>query len=494
MSPSLRSVTVEALASFRERRTKMLWWRAGCAASGLLLGLFLIVALLDRAFFLPDAVRHFLSCASYVSALIVAWAVSLRFIREAQDALGAAKLMETADPALRERLLSAVELAKPDYDHSEDSPEFRAHLQDTVAGQLGGFEVKKLLPTRLIQRTIAALVGVAVLVTGLSFIKTLHLPGFMLRAALPFVNLARPSSTIIKIVTPSNPDTVAPMASSVPFVVEISGTTSKRVVIETQSEDTRPLKIELLAASASRFEGAVNVGQASVRYRVFAGDAITEWHKLDARPRPRVIEFIKTIVPPAYAGLPEKKVTEDHGDITALDGSTVKLEMKTNQPIDRAVATILPSISTLPVSMDKPGWIATSITLDGKTDSWQLALTAKETGFTNDENTPWRIETVADVPPTVAITLPKEQVEVRGDDSVPVAGEAADDIGLAKVELSFAINGADWKQILLKEKAGMETNVSTSFKLAPLPVKMGDAVLVKLVATDLKGQRAESPP
>jgi len=494
MSPALRHATVEALEEFRRRRSRLIWLRAGCAALGVLLTLLLLVALLDRATFMPDPLRIGLSYAGYAGSLIAAWVVALRFLREARDPEGAARLLEKADPSLRERLLSAVELAQAEKSAFAGSEEFRGHLQDDVASRLASFDARKLLPSRLIKRAALGLVLVAAVVGGLSFVPALHLPGFMARAALPFANLARPSSTRIVIVAPDKPDGIAPIASSVPFIVRIDGRTAKRVVVETRTAGMKPARIELLAAGAGRYEGAVAVGQENVHYRIFAGDALTAWHTLEARPRPRALEFEKTLVPPAYTGLPETSLTEDHGDISTLEGSTVKLAVKTNQSIDRAAATILPSTSALPVTVEKPDLLRLDLTLDGKSDSWQLALTAKDTGFTNDEASPWRIESIADLPPTVTITQPREQVEARGDDSIQISGEAGDDIGLAKIELAYAVNGADWKSSTVAEKSGKEAVISAPLKLAPLPIKPGDAVLAKLIATDLKGQTAESQP
>jgi hypothetical protein len=77
---------------------------------------------------------------------------------------------------------------------------------------------------------------------------------------------------------------------------------------------------------------SLRIGQSDVRYRILASDAVSSWHTLSARPRPRVIEFAKTIVPPAYTGLPETKLTEEHGDVEAFEGSTLKLALKANQP------------------------------------------------------------------------------------------------------------------------------------------------------------------
>ncbi|HEY2574158.1 MAG TPA: Ig-like domain-containing protein, partial [Verrucomicrobiaceae bacterium] len=494
MSPTLRPATSEALTGFRRRRSKLLWIKSGCVALGVLLGVLLLLALLDRVIIMPDALRQGLGYAAYAGSMAAAWLAGLRFLRLARQPEGAARLLEQADPSLREQLLSAVELSRGKDQALAGSEEFRGRLQDDVAAKLDGFKASKLLPSRLLKRVFLGLSSIVAVVAILFCIPPLHLRGFMTRAALPFANLARPSSTIIHLIAPATPDSLAAIASSVPFSVQIEGRPAKRVVIEAIGADTRPQRIELLSAGSGRYEGAVSVAQENVRYRIFAGDAVTAWHTLEARPRPRATEFTKTIVPPAYSGLPGKTIAEEQGDMAALEGSTVKLQVKTNEPVNRAAATIFPSTSTLPVTIDASGSLRTEFIVDGRSDSWQLALTAKETGFTNDEASPWRIETIPDLPPTAAITEPHEQIEVRSDDTIQIKGEASDDIGLAKIELSFAINGADWTSTTVTEKSGKEAKIATTLKLAPLPVKAGDAVLVKLVATDLKNQIADSQP
>ncbi|MEZ0386846.1 MAG: hypothetical protein ACAI34_07260 [Verrucomicrobium sp.] len=443
---------------------------------------------------MPDSLRHGISYAGYVIALISAWWLSMRFVNEARGHFGAARLMEVADKRMHEKLLSAVELSQGPQENLPDSPEFRARLQDDVATDLTGFNADKVLPTSLLKPWIRAMVLIVLLIIGLSFVPGLHLPGFIARAALPFANLSRPSSTKLRIVSPVKANSLVPMASSVPLAVEVEGKTPRRILVETQTGDGKPAKMELTHAGGNRFEALIGVGQTSVRYQIIAGDAITSWHTFEARARPRVIEFTKVIAPPSYAGLPEVSLREDHGDLTALEGSTVKLTLKTNQPISKTAASLNPDATPVEVKLDQPDTLSISFPINGKSDAWQIALAAKETGFTNDEASPWRIETIADLPPTVAITEPRDQMEVRSDDAVQILGKASDDVGLASIKLAHAINGADWKETPLAEKSGKEAEVATTFKLAPLPVKTGDSVLVKLVATDFKGQKAESPP
>ena len=491
---SLRPTTLEAIGRFRQRRKKLLIQRAWMTAVVVLLLLLLAVAMVDRLTFMADGIRQWMSYAAYAIAAVAAWWLGLRMVRQAQDLFIAARLMENADVRMHEKLLSAVELSKGDPAHLPDSPEFRALLQDDVAKQLTGFNADKVLPSSLNRRWLIALCSVVALIAILSLVGELHLPGFMARAALPFANIGRPSSTKVRIVTPPKGDALVAIASSVSLGVQVDGKIPKRILVETQSTGGRPSRMELSHAGVNRFDGSIGIGQNNVRYRVLAGDAITAWHTLEARPRPRIVEFQKKITPPAYTGLKEETITEDHGDVSALEGSKVVLILKANQGIEAAKATLLPDIASVNVAHEKKDLLTAEITVNGKADAWQLALTAQETKFTNEEAAPWRIETIPDLPPAVVITQPREQLEVRGDDAVKVLGHATDDVGLKQCDISYAINGADWKDTDLKVKPGKEADVSTEFRLAPLPVKPGDTVLVKLAATDVKGQRAESTP
>lgn len=499
MNLALRPATLDALRRFRSRRSNLLWLRAALCVLGLAVGLLLLLALLDRAWFLPDVVRPWASVAAYVGCAIAAWRVGVRHIAEARGEDGAARLIEAAEPSLRERLLAAVELSQTgETTRVPDSPEFRARLQDEVAAAVGAVDWNRALPSRSLRPWWLAVFVAVAAVVGLSFIPSLHLPGFLARAALPFANLERPSSVKIEIVRPKPGSTKAPFASEVDLAVDIVGKHPDRVILESGEPAGKTKRIELTNVTGNRYEGRIPVGQNDVRYRLRASDAMTAWHLLTARPRPRVIEFTKTIVPPAYTGDKERVIKDDHGDIEALEGSKVKLTLKTNQPVAKAEIVLNPDETTHPMAPAaknvSASEIATELPITETANAWQIALTSEETGFKNDEASPWRITSVPDLPPTAQIDEPKEQVELLPDEAVRVAGVATDDIGLADVKLAHAVNGADWKEIDLASKPGKEADVKHVFPLGPLGVKAGDTVLLKLVATDLKGQKAESQP
>ncbi|HEY1053388.1 MAG TPA: hypothetical protein VGE39_26635, partial [Prosthecobacter sp.] len=499
MNLALRPATHEALERFRLRRQHLLRMRALLCGGAVALGAFVLIALLDRAWFMPDVVRPWLTLLVYAGALYAAWRLAWRFIGQARGKEGTAKLIEAAEPALHEKLLAAVELASPREDgHVKDSLEFREKLQDDVAAAVEGIDWTARLPTRMLKPWFLAAGGVVVLMLALCFVPGLHLPGFLARAALPFANLARPASVKIRILEPVKADALAAIGSEVPLIIETEGAKTQMATLELETPGSKARRSELSSMGTARFEGVVPVGQTDVRYRVHAGDAITPWRTLSARARPRVVSFEKTLVPPKYVQAAETKITEDHGDLEALDGSTIKLTLKTNQPVTQSELVInpdLPGKTKAPATHGKDGILTADIPVKVENGTWQIALTSQETGFTNEESTPWRITTIPDLPPTAQINEPAEQVELLADEAVRLVGLATDDVGLASVKVTHAINGADWTpmDVALPAKAAKEAPVQSLIPLAPLGVRPGDALLVKLIATDLKGQKTESP-
>ncbi|MBL9183109.1 MAG: hypothetical protein JNN17_13295 [Verrucomicrobiaceae bacterium] len=491
---TLRPATLAALDAFRARRTSLLQKRAFLCALAIALAAIAVIALLDFAWLMPDIVRPWVTLAAYLAAIIAAWKIALRFISQAKGQEGAAKLIEAAEPSLRERLLAAVELSANG--EVKDSAEFRERLQDDVAKAVEGVDWDKRLPSRSLKPWFLAAFGVVAVVVGLCFVPMLHFPGFLARAAVPFANFERPASLKITIVEPAPASTLAPIGSEMPLIIETEGAKAPAATLEVLAPGGRPRKIELSAFGTTRFEGIVPVGQTDVQYRVHAADAITPWHTLSARARPRIVSFQKTIVPPSYTGAKETTITEDQGDLEALDGSTIKLTLTANQPISKAEVHLNAELAekksiTAELAVNT---VTTVIKVTPEASSWLAALKSAETGFTNEETTPWRITTIPDLPPTAQIEDPAQQIELLPDEAVRLAGLATDDVGLASVKLAHTINAAKWSETdLLITKAAKEAPVTHLLPLAPLGVKAGDAVQLKLIATDLKGQKTESP-
>ncbi|MCB1225524.1 MAG: hypothetical protein KDK99_06915 [Verrucomicrobiales bacterium] len=504
MNTALRPPTLHALDVFRSRRRRLLLGRALLVFLLAALAAILGLALLDRLRWIPDSVRPWLTLGLYAGAFFYAWRHSIRLIREARDDEGAARLLEHAAPDLRERLLPAVELARPSSHPDADSPEFRATLQDQVALEVQHIPWSTALPTRSLRPPFFRLLLLALAIAALSFIPQLHLPGFLARASLPFVAIERPASVRIHILTPEPASTLAPFVSEQTIAAEITGRLGSRpVYLETREPAGTLRRHEMRLTQTERFEGSVPVGQTDVEYRIRAADGLTAWHLLTARARPAVVTFEKVITPPAYTGAPARTLSEPQGDIEALEGATVSLRLHLSEPVTRASIQLNPTDATPPAAIEGIGSAPDLITADFPitTDlhSWTPHLTAAETAFTNDDSSPWRITPLPDLPPTIALTEPTDHQQCRPDQAIAFSGLASDDVGLASTRLMTSLNGAEFSSVFeipLKnaEAPTLEAPVQHTLNLGALRLTNGDSLLVQWQTTDLKGQTAESTP
>ena len=140
MSPTLDPLIQEKLRAFARRRRRLIIIKGTLAALAMLLLTMLVVAAVDMKWMLPEWLRWSLSGAAYLAVIVVAWLQCLRQLLHAPDERQLARLVEHAEPGLREDLLSAVELGRT---HGEvfDSEQFRALLQADVARRMGAVEI-----------------------------------------------------------------------------------------------------------------------------------------------------------------------------------------------------------------------------------------------------------------------------------------------------------------------------------------------------------------
>ena len=96
MNLALRPATHEALERFRQRRQHLLQTRALLCGIAIALTAFTLMAVLDRAWFMPDVIRPWVSLLVYGGAIFAAWKVAWRFIAQASGKEGTAKLIEAA--------------------------------------------------------------------------------------------------------------------------------------------------------------------------------------------------------------------------------------------------------------------------------------------------------------------------------------------------------------------------------------------------------------
>ena len=493
MNPHLDPVILQKLDAFSQRRRKLIILRGICAAVATLLLAMMVVALIDAIFVLPDWARWTLSAAAYLAVLVVEWRSSLRLLVHAPGPRRLARLVEHAEPKLREDLLSAVELGETQTGEAFDSEQFRALVQSDVAHRMEGMNMERLLPMNLVRRYIGVGIVAAVVCLAAFVLSGLEFGTLLLRALAPGANLARVSRVQVRIVEPTAPDKVVAQGETEPLVIEISGRRVNAARLETITSGGRDV-LKMKPVGTDRFSATIQVGREDVTYRVFAGDAVTKKFRLQAVARPHVVKFAKTFTYPAYVQLGNREVTEENGDLVALEGTEVALRLEPNQKIGEAELRVEQGKKsfTVPLALEE-GRLVGRLSLKSS-GTYRVHLTGAETGFENKFSPEYELRAEPDLVPQVELAAPKQDLILPANEIVEVQGTASDDQGLAKVAQLVKINEGNWREVVLAQTPGQKVTVERRWDLYEQGVKPGDLVTMKLVAVDLKGSRAESRP
>jgi len=506
MNATLRVETLRLLRKFWRRRTAMLCVRGLCAFLAVAILLLILVALIDRSSLIADSLRWTGSCVAYGIALLTGWWLGVRLLTGPSNQRQLATMIEAADPSLREQFLSAVELGDPKSlaEAGNDSLDFRSRVQDDAAAKADSLDVRRIFPFQRIRRSAVGLLGVALLLVGLCFIPGLRFGEFFQRAALPFANLARPADIEIDIVQPQPADCKIAADDTVKIMAEISGRRTDSVYIEVQNPGAETKTLEMRRERMNVFSTEVEVGQHDLNYRLRAEDALTRYHKITSLPRPRVLSFTKTFLFPEYTRRTSETTTEANGNLKALNGTVVQLEMNVDQPIEKAELELesleagVPS-KILPLTVSDDGsTLSGDVVVSKRFESYRVHVVSSEHGITNKFDPRYEIVSVADQAPVITMNRPDETTEAFLDGSLLIAGRGEDDYGITQVNRVWRINGGDWEQEPLDfdgiaPKDGLQrVRTQTKWKLSSSDFAAEDIVLLKLRATDAVGNTAET--
>ncbi|MEI6655492.1 MAG: hypothetical protein WCP45_12045, partial [Verrucomicrobiota bacterium] len=513
MNSHLDPVILQKLRAFARRRRGLIVLRGVLATVTTLIVAMLVVAAVDYWIpLLSDTVRWVLSGTAYAAVLGAVWWQVLRPLLHAPDERQIARIVEHAEPKLREDLLSAVELG-----HAKgaifDSEQFRALVQSDVSARVQDLRVESLLPVKLLKRYINVAAIIGGVVVALMVLSGFRFGSLFLRALMPGANLDRVSATQIVLIEPNPGNQTVPQGDAVRLVIELKGEQATTAKLETEATVEGRHVTEMIPLGGHRFATTVQVGRENVRYRVQAGDALTRRYDLTAVARPHEVAFEKIYQFPGYSKLPSKTVTEDGGGLAALEGSEVELKITPSQQVksgelrlDSGKAT-----SVIPLVALPDGRLSAKVPLTAS-GSYRVHLIAAGTGFANKFSPEYELRADLDLAPTIVIEQPENDVVSPADELVKLVAHARDDIGLARIVQSVKVNEGEWKERVLYDvgsgvtaapgtvmRSGSDAvalflPLQRDWDLTEEGVKAGDLITTKLSAIDLKGSKAESRP
>ena len=473
------------LARFARRRRRLLLLRSLASATATLLVGLIVVAGVDRLFVVGVGGRVALSTIAYAAAAgVFLKAGGWRWLRESSRRPGEddlSRMIESADPRLRDRLLAAVELR----DAGNGSDDFRQAAVAEADRRARGSRPDRLLPRRLAGWRVAAasLVALAVLTAiVLPQLGHLRLGRLLARAALPAADFPRASRLDVRW-THDDP-LLVPVGGSVD--VEVTATplygppaTGGRVVFRGDDGTTSsvPMDGDLTATLAPPSSGEVVA---------WVGDGDTRQRRVEVVPRPAVASASATYAPPPYLDDPIDPPTTG-GDLTALAGSTAAVSVEATQPVDMLkVERLADDLRTAESVVE---FAASPVNVAVEAGHYRVRVRSAATGFWSADEPVWRVEAVPDAPPTVALAAEPAGGALPADALVPVSAEAADDVRLDRLAVQARVDGGDWADVAADEAAG-----SFMLDFAQLDVAPGQAVEVRATAADAAGATTATPP
>jgi hypothetical protein len=201
-------------------------------------------------------------------------------------------------------------------------------------------------------------------------------------------------------------------------------------------------------------------------------------------PEPLVGDVRITYDFPAYTGLPRRTIEGSTGDLRAVRGTRVQLEMRPLRSARQARLLLGDGgqAGTLPAKLDH-GKLQAALDLveSGSYCVWLQPFLGRPLR----EERAHRIVVESDELPEVDITGPADRLELATPRPVEVAFHARDDFGLAEVALVYRVNNGPEQRTLLKNGQGArEVHGTTTFSPASAMLTPGAEVAYHIEAKD----------
>ncbi len=493
----LNPKTARALKRFGLRRKILQAIRGFFETCFIILLAINIVTLADYVMVLSDFTRYVLSIGSYLTMIAAIYFLLIRPLSHKPNMRELARLFDKRGGMGSEDVLSAVEFSEDPEGAELDSPEFRAILQNQVASGVSQLKTSKLLPWKILLRWAIALAIFLLVFLVLLSIDSAHYTTRLARALLPHKNIARISSMKVNIAKP-NLLVPVPLGEPVNMQINLSEETDKPVYIETFTTDQeKSEKIAMRKENSLQYSSEINIPTETVSFRIFAGDAITQWYTIEAKRRPHVSGFNITYIYPDYTGLSPETHKSEAGDLSSLAGTRARLELITKPAVEKASLQVAidENQKNVPFEINAQGNPTGYIDMI-KPGTYKINLTAEvapNTYFENKFSPYYEINITKDLTPQVKMATPIRNMIVLPDQVIDVTGSAKDDYGIDRVSQLIRVNSGPWESVVLNNSVNTTaTQISNTWNLGNMDLNGGDLIYVRLAAMDNKGSLGQS--
>ncbi|MFS8608280.1 MAG: hypothetical protein LOD94_09850, partial [Gammaproteobacteria bacterium] len=195
-----------------------------------------------------------------------------------------------------------------------------------------------------------------------------------------------------------------------------------------------------MSRESGQFEFTFFALREPMRYYVTAAGIRSPEYRVDVVDLPRIENIKLTYRYPEWSRL-EPRTVEPGGDIRAVAGTEVDVEIRADRPLDNA--ELIANGGRVPMRTDGNVGIAT-LTVDQDGEYFVSTLFDESSIRLTDD---YFITLIPDEKPVVKVVKPGRDWRASNIEEVSLRIEASDDFGLENVELRYSINGGEWRTV-----------------------------------------------
>lgn len=345
-----------------------------------------------------------------------------------------ARKIEAKHPALDGRLLTAVEL---------DSSEEPGFIQERLLQQTIQHGLDHPWTSLVRPRAMDAVQAVSLLAAGACVAVFLTAPAAPVEPELA----AGEISETVKLeggveVTPG--DTALEKGSSLLTMVRFTETVPATVEIVTgNTPETEKRQLLTRSLQDPVFGGSVLDVQQDFRYRIEYDGQRTREFSVKVFEYPRLDRSDITLTYPTWTKFPEKR-TEDTRRASAVEGSTLRLDLQLNKPMASAVLKPRdPKAEAVTLQVDSTKAVAT---LTGfpmtVSQTYELILTDADQRANRTPDV-FTFEVLPNQPPTIKLASPKGDQRPSALEELNFTGTVSDDFGVLAWGMSISKGGGE---------------------------------------------------
>jgi hypothetical protein len=257
------------------------------------------------------------------------------------------------------------------------------------------------------------------------------------------------------------------------------GNVPDKLILEVWSEGRDVIRLPMESEGNDRFMYRMASVQNSFRFQVYGGKGTSPVYSIRVVDPPEIVRMKLTLIPPDYSGLPEE--VKEEGHIEALKGTIVNIEVQVNKEVmDGKI--ILNQGNEL--SLKKEGNHLMGGLMVFYPGSYSIKV-KDEFGFENPNPAEYQIHLIPDKYPEAEMISPAQDLEISGNEVIPIIYTVKDDFGITGVRLSYQMGGIERFISLKSADIGRSWGPDTfKWDLSSLTLTPRDRVVYRLEVSD----------